>query len=384
MTRSFGVQLHPTSLPGGRIGEAAFAFVDWLAAAGAAWWQVLPLSPPDGVGSPYASASAFAGWAGLLTDPEQAVAPAARRAFAADNAYWLDDWVGFAGGDALDDQVRFAVEWDALRDYARGRGVRILGDVPIYVAADGCDHLTHPELFLPTDAFVAGAPPDPMNDEGQHWGNPLYDWPEHERQGYRWWIERIRRTLALCDMFRIDHFRGFAGYWAIPAAGTAREGHWEAGPGDSLFRALEHALGNLPVVAEDLGVITPDVVELRDRMGFPGMAVMLWADDGPDDNPHRLENHRENQVVYTTTHDTETLATAFPDRDPWELIELAFTSRARLAIVPVQDVLGLGDDARMNRPGTTDGNWIWRFAPGELGPEHATRLREVATRARRA
>lgn len=384
MTRSFGVQLHPTSLPGGRLGRDAFAFVDWLAAAGARWWQVLPLGPPDEFGSPYASASAFAGWSGLLAEPDARVDPAEVEAFVRRNDFWVRDWVEFAGGDALADQVRFDREWSALHAYAAARGVSILGDVPIYVAVGGCDHSAHPELFLPLDELVAGAPPDDLNADGQLWGNPLYDWGYHAGTGYRWWIERVRRTLSLCDMFRIDHFRGFAGYWAIPAgAETAREGHWEVGPGAELFEALAASLGELAVVAEDLGVITPDVIELRDRTGFPGMVVMVWAEEGPADNPHRPENHRENQVVYTSTHDTQTLAGAFPDRDPWDFVERAFSSPARLAVVPAQDVLGLGDDARMNRPGEIGGNWQWQLTPGQLAPSHAARLRDAATRANR-
>ena len=385
MTRSFGVQLHPTSLPGGQLGAPAYAFVDWLAGAGARWWQILPLGPPDDFGSPYASISAFAGRAELLAEPHAPVSPDEAERFRAANAYWIDDWVAFAGGDALADQVRFAREWGALRSYAATRGVGIIGDVPIYVAAGGCDHAAHPGLFLPLDTFVAGAPPDDLNDDGQLWGNPLYDWPAHAREGYHWWIERVRRTLSLCDMFRIDHFRGFVSYWAIPAAATtARDGHWEVGPGAALFETLEQALGKLPVIAEDLGVITPDVVELRDRMRFPGMAVMVWSELGPDDNPHRLENHRENQVVYTSTHDTQTLAGAFPGADSWELIEQAFSSRASLAIVQTQDVLGLGDDARMNRPGEVGGNWEWRLEQGQLGSADAERLRAVAERTHRA
>ena len=265
MTRAFGVQLHPTSLPGGRLGAPAFAFVDWLAEAGAGWWQILPLGPPDEFGSPYAAGSAFAGWTGILEDAHAAVSGSAARTFRDENSYWIDDWVAFAGDDALADQVRFAAEWSTLRSYAASRGIRLIGDIPIYVAVDGCDHAAHPELFLPLDAFVAGAPPDDLNADGQLWGNPLYDWAAHAREGYRWWVERVRRTLSLCDMFRIDHFRGFAAYWAVPAtAETARDGHWETGPGEGLFRTLEGALGRLAVIAEDLGVITPDVVALRE------------------------------------------------------------------------------------------------------------------------
>jgi 4-alpha-glucanotransferase len=279
--------------------------------------------------------------------------------------------------------MRFHREWSALRTYAAERGVRLIGDVPIYVASGGCDQLAHPEIFLP-GTFVAGAPPDPLNDLGQLWGNPLYDWGELDRQGYRWWIERVRRTLALVDVFRIDHFRGFCEFWAIPAtADSAHDGHWEPGPGAAVFRAAEHALGELPVIAEDLGLITQDVYDLRDELGFPGMAVMLWAFDGPTDSPFRLENHREHQVVTTSTHDTDTLAGHFPDRPLWSLVDLTLGSRAALAILPVQDVLGLGSEARMNRPGTVGGNWTWALEPGQLTVDHAARLRASAEAAAR-
>ena len=230
LTRSLGVNLHPTSLPGRRLGPDAYSFVDWLAAAGARSWQILPLNPPDEFGSPYASASAFACSSGLLADPDAAVAPSEIRRFEEENAYWIGDWVAFAGGDALAEQVRFEREWAALRRYAAERGIALIGDLPIYVAEGGCDHLAHPELFLPGD-FVAGAPPDELNEIGQIWGNPLYDWEALARDGYRWWIERLRRMLALVDVVRVDHFRAFAGYWTVPLeAETARDGHWESAP----------------------------------------------------------------------------------------------------------------------------------------------------------
>jgi 4-alpha-glucanotransferase len=235
LERSFGVQLHPTSLPGGRLGPDAYAFVDWLGEAGARWWQVLPLGPPDAYRSPYTSVSAFAGWSGLLADPEARVTAAEARAYRARERVWLDDWAAYAGEGAVADQVRFAREWDALRQYAADRGVRIVGDVPIYVAAGGCDHVTHPELFLPLDDAVAGAPPDRLNRDGQLWGNPLYDWRTLARGGFRWWIDRMRRALALADVFRIDHFRGFVSFWAVPAgSGSARAGRWRRGPGRPL------------------------------------------------------------------------------------------------------------------------------------------------------
>ncbi len=377
LTRSLGVTLHPTSLPGGRLGPEAYAFVDWLAVAGVSYWQVLPLNPPDVHGSPYASASAFAAWTGLLAEPEAAVDPSELRHFEQANAYWIGDWIDFAGPAALADQARIQREWLALRAYAAKREVRLIGDIPIYVAAGSSDKAAHPEIFLGGD-FVAGAPPDPLTEAGQKWGNPLYDWEALERQGYRWWIERMRRVLDLVDVFRLDHFRGFAAYWAVPADEPALAGHWVPGPGASVFRTAERELGTLPVIAEDLGLITPDVESLRDELGFPGMAVMLWAFDGEADNPHRLENHRVRQVVCTSTHDTNTLAGHFPDTEPWEFLETALSSRASLALIPAQDVLGLGSEARMNRPGEIGGNWAWRLEPDQLGPELAARLREAA------
>lgn len=384
--RSLGIQLHPTSLPGGRLGPEAYTFVDWLEAAGARWWQVLPLGPPDGFGSPYASTSAFAGWGGLLADPDAPVAERELAAFAERSATWIRDWVGFAGEGALAEQVRFDREWGALRAYAARRGIRVIGDIPIYVAEGSCDHLAHPGLFRPVDEVVAGAPPDDLNADGQLWGNPLYDWAACARDGYRWWVERMRHALTLTDAFRIDHFRGFAGYWVVPAAEqTARAGHWETGPGAALFRAAEAELGPLPVIAEDLGVITPDVVALRDELGFPGMVVLIWAFGGPPDSPHRLANHRVDQVVYTSTHDTDTLAGSFPGEDTWALVERALSSTASLAILPAQDVLGLGSEARMNRPGEVGGgNWEWRLEPGALGPAEAARVRRAARAAGRA
>jgi 4-alpha-glucanotransferase len=382
LRRSSGIVLHPTSLPTGRLGADAHTFVDWLAAAGQSWWQVLPLGPPDDVGSPYASSSAFAAWNGFLAEPDAAVTGHELDAFRKANRYWIEDWE--RAGGSVSDQIRFEREWTALRGYARERGVRLIGDVPIYPAAGSVDHLAHPKLFL--DGFVAGAPPDPLGPLGQHWGNPLFDWDAVAKDGYRWWIERLRRTLALFDLTRIDHFRGFADFWAIPEDETdARTGHWLPGPREALFRAAEAELGPLPVIAEDLGLITPDVVELRDALGFPGMVVILWA-IRPTENlnsPHRFENHREHQVIYTTTHDTDTLKGHVPDREPWELIGLALSSRPALCMIPAQDVLGLGSEGRMNTPGESLGNWAWRLEPGQLTTALAQRLRTATEAARR-
>jgi 4-alpha-glucanotransferase len=293
--------------------------------------------------------------------------------------------------DALADEVRFEREWGALRAYAAERGVRLIGDVPIYVSDGGADHVCWPELFAHGE--VAGAPPDALSATGQRWGNPLYDWPVHRATGFNWWSERFRRTFDLVDLCRIDHFRGFVSYWAIPARNsTARSGRWRPGPGAELFRAVERDLGPLPLIAEDLGHITPPVYALRDELGLPGMVVLLWAFRRRKRNPHDPANYRRNSVAYTSTHDTDTAAGWFsalsareraatgldPHQPSWSLIELAYASRAGLAIVPAQDVLGLGSEARMNRPGRTEGNWRWKLDRGALTPALARRLRDLA------
>jgi 4-alpha-glucanotransferase len=391
--RSSGILLHPTSLPSGRLDADAYAFVDWLAAAGQSWWQMLPLGPPDEFASPYRARSAFAGSPGLLADPKAPVTESEVEELVARQAYWIGGWARFAGRGALADQVRFEREWQALRAYAREHGVRLIGDVPIYVADVGADVETWPELFA--DGAVAGAPPDALSASGQLWGNPLYDWPAHRAAGYRWWVERFRRTFELVDLARIDHFRGFVSYWAVPERHrTAKRGRWQRGPGRELFDAV----GDLPLIAEDLGVITPAVYRLRDELGLPGMAVLLWAFGGAGNNPHAPRNFRTRQVVYTSTHDTDTAVGWFaklskrrqretgldPAEPHWGLIDVALESRAALAVIPAQDVLGLGSDAQMNRPGTAEGNWRWKLKRGQLTDELAQRLRDASTAAGRA
>jgi 4-alpha-glucanotransferase len=404
LPRSSGVQLHPTSLPSGRLGREAHAFVDWLADAGQSWWQMLPLGPPDRHRSPYKSASAFAAWPGLLAEPRAPVRREDELDFRERNAYWIDDWARLGPRGAVADQVRFDREWAALRSHAEERGVRLIGDVPIYVAPGSADHRAHPELFR--DDAVAGTPPDAYTDKGQLWGNPLYDWPALRRRGYRWWTERLRRTFELYDVARIDHFRGFCAYWAVPkGARRALAGRWQRGPGRPPFDAAARELGELPVIAENLGVITPAVERLRTGLRFPGMVVLQFG-FGSDDptNVHTPANHREDTVVYTGTHDNDTVlgwyeslpdevrrevddaiaAASVRERAPhWSLIRLAHASPARVAMAQMQDVLGLGSAARMNVPGRATGSWRWRLEKLPTAAQ-ARRLREITEAAGRA
>jgi 4-alpha-glucanotransferase len=405
LPRATGVQLHPTSLPGGRLGEEAFAFVDWLAEAGQTWWQTLPLGPVGEGGSPYKAPSAFAGSPTLLAEPDAPVSAAELDALREREAYWLPDWEAFAGEGAGEDQVRFDREWSALRAYAAERGVRIIGDLPICVAADGADHLAHPELFQ--TGVQAGVPPDQFSDLGQLWGNPLYDWPALRRRRYRWWVERLRRTSQLVDLSRIDHFRGLVAYWSVPEGDEdARGGHWKRGPGRALFDAISTELGELPLVAENLGEITEPVERLRRELSLPGMVVMQFAfDPKQPKSPYKLERHEENDVAYTGTHDGDTargwLESLGPEsreefdsevarvgaREPepwWSLVRLTMSSRCRTSMIQLQDILGLGSEARMNTPGTVGPqNWTWRMPPDTLTPELAARLRKATAAANR-
>ena len=402
--RASGIQLHVTSLPDGRLGPEAYRFVDWLVAAGQTWWQLLPVSPPGRGRSPYKSRSAFAASPAMLSAPRARVSAAQALAFREREAYWIEDWIRFAGRDALADQVRFDREWRALRDYADARGVRLLGDVAIYVAADSVDHRSHPELFRA--GAVSGAPPDAFSDLGQLWGNPLYDWGALRRTGYRWWVERMRRVLSLFDAVRLDHFRGFVSYWAVPAGDLdARGGRWLPGPGRRLFDAIERDLGGepgrltLPLVAEDLGSITPAVERLRHSLGVPGMLVLQFGFDArAPRSPHRFANHVENRIVYTGTHDHDTArgwyesiparvrarvddelhAAGVWEPEPWwGLVRLALASPARVAMAQAQDLLGLGSEARMNNPVRNRGNWRWQLKKGALSASVASRLRDA-------
>jgi 4-alpha-glucanotransferase len=404
LPRSSGVQLHLTSLPEGRLGAGAYRFVDWLAAAGQTWWQVLPLGPPDRYGSPYKARSAFAAWPGLLASARSPVSASELIDFRDRHGYWINDWERFSGRGAVAGQVRFEREWAALRTYAAERSVRLYGDVAIYVAPVSVDHRAHPELFQL--GAVAGAPPDAFSDTGQLWGNPLYDWPALHRRHYRWWVERMRRTLSAFDLVRIDHFRGFVAYWSVPAGSrTAVAGAWKRGPGRAVFDAISAELGELWLVAEDLGVITPPVGRLRDELGLPGMLVLQFGfDPAVRASPHAPANHVENRVVYTGTHDHDTARGWYESLGPevralvdaefaarsiaerqswWGLIRLAMRSPARVAMVQAQDILGLGSEARMNDPARAGGSWRWRMRPGALTAALARRMRAATEEAGR-
>ena len=398
LRRSSGVLLHPTSLPDGRLGRDAYAFVDWLVEAGQRYWQVLPLGPPDEWGSPYAGRSAFAGWGGFLADPDARVSRREEADFRRRHAYWIDDWASYEGHTgATAVQVRFEREWGALRTYANRRGIRIVGDLPLYVGRWSADVAAHPELF--DRSHSAGVPPDIFSTTGQMWGNPPYRWDVLHSTGYRWWIERLRHELQLFDALRLDHFRGYVAYWVVPRRNrTARNGRWRRGPGQALFTAVQTELGALPAIAEDLGYITDPVRRLRDALGLPGMQILQWSLGGKSLEP------RVNAVVYSSTHDNDTArgwwdharprarrrfeiacaeARVDPDDPAWAIVELTLAARARLAVVPVQDILGLGSEARMNVPSTTGQNWKWRLEPGQLTSWHAARLREATSRWRR-
>jgi len=495
LTRASGVLLHPTSLPGphgiGELGLDARHFVDFLAATGQRWWQILPLGPTGFGNSPYQSHSSFAGNC-LLIDPAGLIergwlrpeelddqlplsgdridfdrvaenkdrwfnlaferfdakgTDAGFEDFLAANRPWLDDFVLF---QALKDahgglpwyeweprlvardpsecarwrerfaarirfheflQFVFEIQWQSLKDYCRERDVMLIGDVPIFVAHDSACVWAHPELFYLDDRgrplVVAGVPPDYFSETGQLWGNPLYRWDVHAAEDYSWWVDRIRFLLGRVDLIRIDHFRGFEAYWEIPAGSlTAASGRWVEGPGRDFFESLRRRLGSLPLIAEDLGVITPAVEALRDEFGLPGMRVLQFgfgADPGAETYlPHRFVHHC---LAYTGTHDNDTtlgwltstdVATTqsrdelqaerafvrrYVDRQDgdihWAMIRLAHASIADTAIIPMQDILGLDSRARMNTPGTAEGNWGWRFQWEQLGTKEREKLADL-------
>lgn len=486
-TRSSGVLMHPTSLPGpdgiGDLGPEAYRWVNFLKESGCALWQILPLGPTGYGDSPYQSFSAFAGnpylvspamlldddlltgadftdrlefpsqqvdygevirWKITLLDRAFERYQAAAQAdlgsdlerFEAEEAYWLADYAlfmavkesqGMVSWDqwpkplrdrdpkALDEfrvnnpleikrhifrQFLFFRQWQKLHAYAAAQGISVIGDIPIFVAYDSADVWANPNMFFMDKEgkpiFVAGVPPDYFSPTGQLWGNPIYKWEWHAQNKYAWWIERIRSTLKLVDYMRLDHFRGFAGYWEIPAGSpTAETGRWAPGPGKQLFEAIRSALGGLPIIAEDLGEITPDVIELRDSLNLPGMKVLQFAFQTDPDDPFLPHNYPRNCVAYTGTHDNDTSVgwySSAPEKEKdlcrrylarsgddiaWDMIRAVWSSTALFSIAPMQDFLGLGNEARMNLPGRPGGNWTWRVLDEQLTSDLASRIQET-------
>ncbi len=488
--RSSGVLLHPTSLPGrygiGDLGEWAYRFTDWLAAAGQSIWQVLPLGPTSYGDSPYQALSSFAGnpllisldklvGQGWLTPDDLAIVPnfpselvdfgsviayhndlltlayqrfkiggsskqrAEFQAWSDQNGAWLEDfalfsalkeyqggkpWVEWPEAEALRfpealnsartthadkiaehrfKQWLFYKQWFELKAYANQKGVRLVGDIPIFVAHDSADVWAYREGFYLNEVgettVIAGVPPDYFSPTGQRWGNPLYRWDVMAEDGYNWWINRIKAVLSLVDIVRIDHFRGFEAYWEVPASEpTAIKGQWVPGPGMDFFTVIQEKLGRLPIIAEDLGLITPGVVALRDGFNLPGMKILQFAFGGAAaENSFLPHNYTPNCVVYSGTHDNNTTVgwwlsgeagedirsflPQYMGREVkeinWDLIRMGMASVAHTFVVPMQDVLGLGAEARMNTPGRESGNWGWRFTTDALknsGQEHLSYL----------
>lgn len=298
-------------------------------------------------------------------------------------------------------QYQFSRQWKALKAYANESGIQIVGDIPIYVAMDSADTWSHPQLFQ-LDAkripkAVAGCPPDAFSATGQLWGNPLYDWEYHRKTEYQWWIQRIAYCYELYDIVRIDHFRGFDEYYSIPYQDrTAQFGHWEKGPGYDIFEAFKDALGEIPVIAEDLGFLTQSVLDLVKKCGYPGMKVLQFAFDSREESDYLPHNYIRNCVVYTGTHDNDTIAgwyTSFAEHDRdfanrymgidtekdihFKFIRLALSSVADTAIIPIQDYLGLGSEARINKPSTLGENWKWRLKKGQCTKELAVSIRKL-------
>ena len=298
-------------------------------------------------------------------------------------------------------QFLFFKQWGDVKRYANENGIKIIGDIPIFVAADSSDAWANPEIFLFDEerkpVKVAGVPPDYFSATGQLWGNPLYNWQKLKETNYSWWVERVRANLSTCDIIRIDHFRGFEAYWAVPYGDdTAINGQWEPGPGIDLFNAIKSQLGELPIIAEDLGLMTQGVIDLREATGFPGMKILGFAFDSGEENDYLPHTYTKNCVVYTGTHDNDTLIGWFQkakeedrqfardylnsrsdDEIHWDAIRGAWSSVANMAISPVQDFLGLGSEARINTPGVAAGNWQWRLKHGVLTDELAERIAKL-------
>ena len=438
--RRAGILLHPTSLPSGTLADAT-RWLDFLHASGCAVWQMLPLGVPLTGLSPYQCASAFAVNPALFPKARTDMRRFAR--WCRSQQHWLLDYARFivikqqhqgaswvdwpeplrlrhpaalAAFDQMNEtalvavqaeQYRAYVHWQTIRRAASQRGIALFGDMPIFVAHDSADVWAHAEQFLldargmPT--VVTGVPPDYFSGTGQRWGNPHYNWAAMREQGFSWWLDRLRAHFEWFDLVRIDHFRGLAAAWTIPATDdTAVNGEWAPVPGADLLQKIQQEMGEIPLVAEDLGVITGDVIALRHRFQLPGMAVLQFAFDAHADNPHKPENVGPETVYFTGTHDNDTtlgwythlpedvqdqvrqqLHAANADEVLDTMQTTVLTSEAALAILPMQDVLRLGSEARMNTPGTLTGNWDWRFEWPMLTPDLAPSLLQQLQKAHR-
>jgi 4-alpha-glucanotransferase len=447
LRRRSGILLHPTSLPSRRLDDDALRWLDFLASAGQGVWQVLPLGMPCRGYSPYQCLSAFAANPALLPlDSELLPRPddPHYREWLRQQAFWLEDFASFLLLKQLHDgkpwyewpdpyrhrhpgvlhtlqqkhahrielirwqQYQIYRSWHAIRTAAGARDIQLFGDMPIFVAHDSADVWAAPERFLLDGqgqlASVTGVPPDYFSATGQRWGNPHYDWKRLEDEGFEWWLKRLQTHFQWFDLLRIDHFRGLEAVWMIdPACPTAERGEWVSTPGAALLLKLQQRMGDLPLVAEDLGVITPAVTELRKRFKLPGMAVLQFAFDAFEDNPHKPRNITPDTVVYTGTHDNDTTLGWFSSLQPHEqrfvldnlgisdpagvvdaMMNAAMQSRAQLCILPLQDVLGLDSRARMNRPGDDGEHWRWRFDWPQITPEIVKHLREMSRNAKRS
>jgi 4-alpha-glucanotransferase len=439
-TRRAGVLLHVSALPGdgacGRFNVDAMRFVDFLSDAGCTVWQMLPLGPTQADRSPYQSPSSFALNPDFLDTDWPIDSTTSLDAFILQHAHWLHDyalyrvlkqrfdqrsWVDWpdpikyrepqalaqsAEREAESMQQIFREQhtlfgaWGRIRAHARARGVQLFGDLPIFVSHDSADVWAHPTLFELDDQgqpmTVAGVPPDYFSSTGQRWGNPHYRWEVMAQDRFGWWRRRMAHHLALFDWVRIDHFRGLEACWIIPATdSTAVHGHWRKSPGADLLHAFADEFQTLPIVAEDLGIITPEVDALRQQFGLPGMKILQFAFDGGPDNPYLPHQHTRHSVVYTGTHDNDTTLGWFRRLDqprqaqvldylsqpsepmPWPLIRSALASVAETAIIPMQDLLELDSAHRTNTPGTCTGNWIWRFQWPDLPGTLTTRVRHL-------
>lgn len=436
--------LHPTSLPGGVLDHNVERFLDWMVVAGLTVWQMLPLGPPHGDRSPYQVYSAHAMNPQLLPAraADEQIEEQVFSAFEQAERYWLDEYALFVALHEHFDQQwscwprqfrfrdqqalqLFAREhqarirqlkweqcllfrrWDQIKQLAHERDILLFGDLPIAVAYDSADVWAHPRLFKLDEQLqptvVAGVPPDYFSPTGQRWGNPHYNWQLMEHNNFVWWRARVATAMRKVDMLRIDHFRGLQALWEIPAtAQTAVEGRWVETPGRQLLTLLQADFPSMPFVAEDLGVITDEVVALREDFALPSMSVLQFGFSGDGDNPHSVTNQVENSVVYTGTHDNNTTCGWFDDLEPqlqrevlaslpqdvgpmpWPLIEAALHSVAWLAIIPMQDWLGLDGSQRTNTPGTVENNWSWRFGWAQIPSALAAKIHTAVVRNKRS